>query len=159
MADVRLALVLLAACTDAGAQTSHAGAASGIKPPAGWTPQPAIVAAAKQALGKTPVDDIEAFAEPSMGCYAIWMGLRSSGGAKELGEQVLKGLDKLTVKDVVKPSTDTGVLSLTFEKAPYEGRMQARLSTGSIKGLACWWSKREPIACAQACAMLIGGMP
>lgn len=154
MADLRVALVVLAACSDAGAQP-----ASGIKPPAGWSPQPAIVAAAKQALGNTTVDEIAAFAEPAMGCYAIGMGLRSSGGAKELGEQVIEGLDKVTVKDVVKPSTETGVLSLTFEKAPYEGRLQARLAKGSIKVLACWWSKREPIACAQACAMLIGGMP
>jgi hypothetical protein len=154
MADLRLALVALAACTDAGAQTP-----SGMKPPAGWSPQPAIVAAAKQALGKTKIDGIEAFAEPAMGCYAIWMGLRSSGDAKEVGEQVVKSLGKVSVKDLVKPTTETGVLSLTFEKSPYEGRLQARVAKDSIKALACWWSKREPIACAQACAMLIGGMP
>jgi hypothetical protein len=156
MADLRLAIIVLAACTDAGAQTSGA---SPVKPPAGWTAQPAIVAAAKQALGKTAIDSLEAFAEPRMGCYAIWMGLRSAGDAQELGAQVMKGLDKVAVKNVVKPSAETGVMSLTFEKAPFEGRLQARLAPGSIKALACWWSKREPIACSQACALLVGGMP
>ena len=169
MADVRLALVLLAAgfaaCSNAdaesGAVTPPAGIKppSGIKPQAGWSAQPAIVAAAKTALGKTKVDGLEAFGEPSMGCYSVWMALQSSGGAKDVGEQVLKGLEKVTIKDVVKPTADDGVLALTFEKPPYRGRLRARISKGSIKALACWWSNREPVACEQACTNVLGGRP
>jgi hypothetical protein len=161
MADVRLALVLLAACANADAE-SQAGAVTSpanMKPPAGWSAQPSIVAAAKAALGKTTVDGLEAFGEPAMGCYSVWMSLRSTGGAKDVGEQVLRGLDKVTIKDLVKPTADDGILSLTFEKSPYRGRMRARISKGSIKALACWWSQREPVACEQACTAVLGGLP
>ena len=171
MADVRLIAarpmaravtisLCLVACADAGAQPPS----SGVKPPPGWTAQPAIALAAKDALGKkTTVDGLEAFGDPAMGCYSLWMAVRGSGSAKELGEQVLRGLGeakrKLDIKDVVKPTTDEGVLSLAFESAPYKGRLRARLGKGRIVALACWSSQREPITCDQACSSYLGALP
>lgn len=155
MAHVRLIVVVLAACADAGAQPP----ASGIKAPAGWTPQPAIAAAAKTALGKN-VDGVEAFGEPAMGCYSVWMAVRGSGKATELAEQLVKSFDKrIVIKDLVKPTADEGVLSLVFEHAPVKGRLRARIGKGKITALACWANQREPAACEQACTTLLGALP
>ena len=163
MADLRLIAVLLVACADAGAQPPMPSP----KPPAGWTPQPAIVTAAKDALGKkTTVDALEAFGDPAMGCYSVWMAVRGSG--KALAEQLVKGLTepdkkqpkrKVTIKDVVKPAADEGLLALSFESAPYTGRLRARLGKGRITALACWSAQREPAACDQACTTILGALP
>ena len=185
MADLRLiAACCLAACSRADAQPQ----ASGIKPPAGWQAQPAIAAAAKEALGKATVDGIESFGEPAMGCYSVWMALRGSGGAKDVAEQLLRGLTeqkpdkkkpppkrKLEIKDVVKPTAEEGILSLTFESALlgdglrptlgdglrpiYKGRLRARLGKGKITMLACFSSQREPAACETACTTMLGALP
>jgi hypothetical protein len=169
MADLRLiAVALVAACSDAGAQTP---VTSGIKPPAGWTLQPEIAAAAKTALGKATVDGLEAFGEPAMGCYAVWMSVRGSGKAKDLAEQLVRGLvepkpDKnekkkppkrtLEIKDVVKPTAEEGIFSLGFESPPYKGRLRARLGKGKITALACFASQREPATCETTCTALLG---
>ena len=165
MADVRLIAILLVACADAGAQPPPAVT---IKPPAGWTAQPAIAAAAKDALGKAKVDGIEAFGEPAMGCYSVWMTVHGSGKATELAEQLVRGLTepdkkkpkrKVDIKDVVKPTAEEGVLALTFESAPYKGRLRARLGKGRITALACWSAQREPAACDAACTTILGALP
>ena len=167
MADVRLIWLCLAACTTAGAETKQT---SGIKPPAGWTSQPPIAAAAKDALGKTTVDGIEAFGEPAMGCYSVWMALRGTGDAKDVAEQIVRGLTapdknskqpkrKLEIKDVVTPTAEAGVLALSFESAPYQGRLRVRLAQGKLTALACWSSRREPLACEQTCTTVLGALP
>ncbi len=165
MPDVRLIAILLVACADAGAQPP---VASNLKPPAGWTAQPAIVTAAKAALGKAQVDGIEAFGEPAMGCYSVWMAVRGSGRATDLAEQLVRGLTepdnkapkrKIDIKDVVKPIAEAGVFALTFESAPYKGRLRARLGKGRIIALACWSLQREPAACEQACTGILGALP
>jgi hypothetical protein len=159
MADLRLIAVCAFACTDAGAQPP-----SGIKAPPGWTAQPAIAVAAKDALGKkATVDGLEAFGDPARGCYSVWMAVRGAGSAKDLAEQLVKGLAgeqrKVDIKDVVKPTTDEGVLALSFETAPFKGRLRARLGKGKIVTLACWSTPREPLACEQACTSLLGALP
>ncbi|MDQ3337880.1 MAG: hypothetical protein M4D80_22185 [Myxococcota bacterium] len=166
MADVRLIAILLVACADAGAQPPPA---SNIKPPAGWTAQPALVTAAKDALGKTKIDGLEAFGEPAMGCYSVWMAVRGTGSATDLAEQLVRGLTepdkkkapkrKVDIKDVVKPTAEEGVLALTFESAPYKGRLRARLGKGRITALACWSAQREPVACEQACTTILVALP
>lgn len=165
MADVRLiaALVALAACGPAGAQPESAGAASGITAPAGWKSLAAVAAAARTGATATgvTVDGAEAWGEPAMGCYAMWLALHGAGGGPDaLAEQVLAGLaaEKLAVRDVVKPSGD-GVLSLTVERAPYRGKLRARLEDGRISVLACVGNQREPIACEAACTKLLGAAP
>ena len=155
MADLRLIIVLaLVACADADAQPPPA-----IKAPAGWSAQPAIATAAKTALGKN-VDGVEAFGEPAMGCYSVWMAVRGSGKATELAEQLVKSFDKrVVIKDLVKPTADEGVLSLVFEHTPVKGRLRARIGKGKIVALACWANQREPAACDQACTTLLGALP
>ena len=159
MADVRLILLAaLAACTPADAQPK-----SGIQPPPGWTPQPAIASAAKAALGKQTIDAVEAHGEPAMGCYLLWMSVRGSGSAKDIAAQVVKGLADpaaerpLALTDVVQPTTEAGVLSFTFASAPYTGRLRATVGNGKIDTLACFWSEREPAACSTACTKLFAG--
>jgi hypothetical protein len=165
MADVRLIAILLVACADADAQPP---VSSNLEPPDGWTAQPAIVSAAKTALGKTKLDGIEAFGEPAMGCYSVWMAVRGSGKATDLADQLLRGLTepdkkapkrKVDIKDLVKPTAEEGVLALTFESPPYKGRLRARLGKGRITALACWSSEREPAACDQACTTILGALP
>lgn len=153
MADLRLIAVLAAACTNAEAQPTKA--------PAGWAAQPAIVTAAKQALGKQTIDGIEAFGDPAKGCYSVWMAMRGSGSAKDLAGQIVKGLagGKVEIKDVVTPTSEDGVLSLAFVAAPNKGRLRARLGKGKLVALACWSVEREPAACEQACTSVLGGLP
>ncbi len=175
MAHLRLIAtgLVLAACGRAGAEPAQA--TSGLKPPAGWQAQPAIAAAARDALGKIPVDGLEAVGEPAIGCYAVWMAVRGSGSAKNLSEQLVRGLtehDKktpapkrapakrgLAIRDVVKPTGDEGILALTFESAPYKGRLRARVGKGRITALACFSAEREPATCETACTGLLGSIP
>jgi hypothetical protein len=69
-------------------------------------------------------------------------------------------LPGLTVADVVKPDPkvpDAGVLSLSFTRPPYRGKLRAPIAkTGAIAVLACFWNMREPIACEAACNQLVG---
>lgn len=162
MADVRLIALLLVACADADAQPP----APKLTPPPSWKPQPGMAAAAKAALDKTPVDSIEAFGEPAMGCYSLLMTGRASGKATEMAEQLVRGLTddkkqkrKLEIKDLVKPTADEGVVSLRFETPPYQGRLRARLGQGKLVALACWSSQREPAACEQVCTTILGAVP
>lgn len=160
MADLRLIALCAFACTAAGAQPP----AGAIKPPPGWTAQPTVVAAAKEALGsKTVIDGLEAFGDPAMGCYSVWMAVRGAGSAKDLAEQIVKGLAgeqrRVDIKDVVKPTADEGLLALVFESAPVKGRLRARIGKGKIVTLACWSTPREPIACDRACTSLLGALP
>ena len=161
MADLRLiAVCALAACSSADAQPP---ATSGIKPPSGWQAQPQIAKAAKDAFGKSKnVDGVEAFGEPAMGCYMLWMSLRGSGSAKDVAEELVKGLvpdpkakRKLEITDVVKPTAEEGVLSLAFASPPYKGRLRARLGKGKIVTLACFSSQREPAACESTCTTVL----
>jgi len=163
MADVRLIAVLaLAACGPAGAQPEPAAVASGIKPPAGWQALPSVAASARTAASATGVtiDGAEAWGQPAMGCYAMWIALHGGGGGPDaLTEQVLAGIaaEKIEVRDVVKPSDD-GVLSLAIERKPYRGRLRARLQDGRIAALACVANEREPAACETACKALLGAV-
>jgi hypothetical protein len=51
------------------------------------------------------------------------------------------------------------VLSLTFSRALYRGKLRATLAKdGKIAALACFWNNREPVACDQACTSMIGSM-
>jgi len=168
MADLRVRwvlLVCLAACGKAGAQPNQV---SGVTPPAGWTVVPSVASAAREALGKVAIDGVEAWGEPAMGCYAVWMAMQSSGRAEDVAEQILASLTPaagsaappaIALRDVVKPTGEDGVLSLAFDRAPYAGRLRVRLGGGRLDALACFSSRREPAACETACTGLLGGTP
>jgi hypothetical protein len=163
MADVRLiaiAVVVLGAgaCGQAGAAPG-----SGITAPAGWQVMPDLAVAAKDALGKSVVvDGAEAWGEPAMGCYGVWLAVQAAGEAGAIAEQVVVGFAaselRIAVRDVVVPSGPEGVLALTFERAPYRGRLRARLGGERIVALACFANQREPIACEAACTSLLGAL-
>ncbi len=162
-----LGLVLIAAlsaCGHADAQSASApDRASGLVAPKGWQALPVVAAAVRLAVpapGVT-IDGIEAWGEPAMGCYGVWLALRGSGGTPEaLAEQVLAGIaaEQIVTTDVVLPATD-GVLALKLSRPPYVGRLRARLEDGQITALACVSNQREPVACEMACATLLGALP
>lgn len=163
MAQLRLiALAALAAC-----RASEAGPTSGLTPPPGWKALPelatAVTAAAKQT--SITVEGVEAWGEPARGCYAAWMALRGASGAPAaIADPMLASLSAelpgLTVNDVVKPDpkvTEAGVLSLSFTRPPYRGKLRAPIAkTGAIGVLACFWNVREPVVCEAACNQLMG---
>ncbi len=162
MALLRLMLVSLAACGQAGAQPS---ATSGLTAPAGWIAIPEIATAAATAAkgGGVTVDGAEAWGDPARGCYGVWLALHGEGAS---AEQVLAGLgtQPITLRDVVKPETGDGIVSLGFETAKtpgtaYRGRLRARIAAGKITALACFANEREPLACEGACTTLLGGLP
>jgi hypothetical protein len=166
MALLRLMLVTLAACGQAGAQPS---ATSGLTAPAGWIAIPEIataVATATKADGTT-VDGAEAWGDPARGCYAFWLVLHGEAAS---AEQVLAGLanQPITTTNVVKPENGDGIVALSFEtpaapgsavRGPYRGRLRARIAAGTITALACFANEREPVACESACTALLGALP
>jgi hypothetical protein len=147
MALLRLALIGLAACGQAGAQPS---AASGITPPAGWQALPELGA-------KIGVAGAEAWGETARGCYAVWFVVRGNGAT---AEAILAGLAtaKLATSNVVKPDGD-GVLTAAFTAAPYTGRLRARIAGDTITSLACFANEREPASCESPCTTLLGALP
>jgi hypothetical protein len=177
MADLRLSAAIAAAAAAALAGCGRAGAApdqaSGLKAPAGWTAMPTVASAARTALGAgAEVEGAEAWGEPAMGCYAVWLSFRAEGGAEAIGQQVIAGFTaaamgsgsgsqatKMMVKDVAAPAGEAGVLALAFERGDHRGRLRARLGGGRVAALACFENQREPLACEAACTTLLGAMP
>jgi hypothetical protein len=175
MADARVmavraaVLALALAAAGGGAACGRAGAApdqaSGLTPPAGWQPMPAIAAAARGAIKGAEVEGAEAWGEPAMGCYAVWLAIRATGGAKAIAEQVVSGFAAagsaapMIVKDVAAPSGDEGVLTLAFERGDHRGRLRARIGGERTATLACFANQREPRACEAACTTFLGALP
>ena len=171
-ASMRRALCLLVAIVLGlgGCRASEAGPGSGLTPPAGWQALPSLATAASEAAksGGTAVDGVEAWGEPSRGCYAAWIALRGSGGAPDaMADQLVRSLSVepalmgILIRDVVKPAAGatSGVLSLAFERGVYRGKLRATLAKdGKLAALACFWNFREPIACDHACNGLLGSM-
>lgn len=147
----------LVGCGSAGAQPDRV---SGLVAPAGWQRlEPAETAAKLAATApNVEVDGVQAWAEPALGCYALWLSLRGSGGdAEAIARDVVAGLTaaKFTIDD--KPVAE-GILELGIERAPYRGRLRARLGEGRLAGVACVANQREPSACEAGCASLLGAL-
>jgi hypothetical protein len=160
MADVRVIAVLaaLAACGSAGAQPDKQESRSGVVPPAGWQALPQLATAARTAAGATgvTVDGAEAWGEPAMGCYAVWLSLQGAGAGEEaLAQQVLEGLaaEQITATEV---DHREGMLAVTIEKGAYKGWLRTKLGEGRITALACVANPRERAACESACRALRG---
>ena len=167
--------VALVACSTAGAQPGAPPSQGGGAPPAGWKQLPpvatAIGAAARPAArdGVT-VDAVDAWGEPAIGCYAVWLALHGgAAGAPALAAQVLKSLgdpggpreagggprEAIALDDVVTPSEPDGVLAFAFARPPYRGRVRAQLGSGRIAAIACFGNQREPSACEAACTRVL----
>ena len=154
MALLRLiALLALAgpSCSGrAGAQPSPTTAASGVKPPAGWTALPSLAT-------QVGVPGAEAWGDTARGCYAVWFRLQGSGAN---ADGVIAGLaaQQITTADLVKPDGD-GIVSATFAKGVYAGRLRARIADGAITALACFANQREPKGCDAPCTTVLGALP
>jgi hypothetical protein len=139
----------LVACSAAGADDRAL--------PAGWKPLPSIATAARAAIKAdgVVVDRADAAGDPASGCYAIWLDIHSGKAEPSaLVDEILAGMTGITVHDVVKPGAD-GVMSLGFERAPYRGRLRARLGAGTIAATACFANAREPAHCEATCAQVL----
>ncbi|HSN25545.1 MAG TPA: hypothetical protein VLT45_04645, partial [Kofleriaceae bacterium] len=174
------ALVLLAAC---GSSDAAPGAGSAVPvppgvtppfmppkaaiatPPAGWIAMPSVATAAIDALGGGPTASKgasaargavtgDAWGEPAMGCYAVAVGF----AAHDVKALLADVKAQMSVRDVVEPPAQGGVLAFTFEKAPWQGRVRAILATGEVTALACFWNDREPVACEAACVGVLGSL-
>jgi hypothetical protein len=152
-----VASIALTACGQAGAQPTET---SGLKPPPGWQPLPALATSARAVLAATQirVAGFEAWGEPARGCYAVWLALQGEGASSQ---QVIEGIEgeQIELRDVVKPEGSDGLVAATFIKAPYRGRLRARIAAGRITALACFANEREPAACQGPCTSLLGGLP
>jgi hypothetical protein len=164
--------VALVACTTAAAEPGAPASRGASTPPAGWKQLPpvaAAVGAAAKADGVT-IDAVDAWGEPAIGCYAVWLALHGgAAGAPALAEQVLdsfKGAGGATkpaggpqgaisLDDLVKPAEPEGVLAFAFTRAPYHGRVRAHLGNGRITAIACFGNQREPAACETTCAHVL----
>jgi hypothetical protein len=165
--------IALVACSTAGADPA-ASAADRAARPAGWKQLPAIANAASAAARADGVviDSADAWGEPAIGCYAVWLDLHgvrgrdgeNVGDAAALADQILDGLARtgageIAVRDVVRPAGPEGVLAFAFARSPYRGRVRARLGGGRIDAVACFANQREPGACDAACTRVLQGVP
>jgi len=167
--------VALVACTTAAAEPGAPASRGASAPPAGWKQLPPIAAAAGAAAkadGVT-IDAVDAWGEPAIGCYAVWLALHGgTAGAPALAEQVLDsfkgagGAPKpaggpqgaFSLDDLVKPGEPEGVLAFAFTRPPYRGRVRAHLGNGRITAIACFGNQREPAACEATCARVVQGV-
>ncbi len=166
----QLRLIALALACAAACRSSEAGPTSGLTAPAGWRAPPDGAGAAREAglAATATIDGVEAWGDTSRGCYAAWLAMSSDPGAPDvLADKLLASVTSaprlagITVTDVVKPAKapDSGVLSLSFTRAPYTGKLRVQIGkTGAYAVLACLWNTREPIACEAACTVLLGGL-
>jgi len=164
--------VALVACTTAAAEPGAPASRGASAPPAGWKQLPPITAAvgaAAKADGVT-IDAVDAWGEPAIGCYAVWLTLHGgTAGAPALAEQVLDsfkgagGAPKpaggppatISLDDLVKPGEPEGVLAFAFTRPPYRGRVRAQLGNGRITAIACFGNQREPATCEAACVRVL----
>jgi hypothetical protein len=164
MAQLRLMLLALAACSASDAAPGSGAPPPGVNPPfappvgpiatvpAGWVSLPALAIAARTQIAGSTAD---AWGEPAMGCYAATLSFPERGAVGALLADVKQAV---SVRDVVEPSAAGGVLSFAFDKAPYSGRVRAMLDGKTISALACFWNDREPATCEAACTSMIGSM-
>lgn len=154
-----VALVAVVACRPAGAEPASRGAA---ERPAGWT-QLAPIAAAAGAAARADgvvIDAVDAWGEPALGCYAVWLALHGgTAGAPALADQVLAGFAGTAISELTRPTGSDGVLAFAFARPPYRGRLHAHLGEGRIAAVACFGSPREPAACEAACRRVLQGAP
>jgi hypothetical protein len=175
--------VVLVGCSVAGADPGAPASSSASAPP-GWKQLPAIATAAGAAAKADGVviDAVDAWGEPALGCYAVWLALHGQAQtAPILADQVLDGFTaafgprkapesarhpkqtgspwQLSLDEVVKPSSPDGVLAFAFAIPPYRGRVRAHLGSGRIAAIACFGNQREPAACEAACTRILQGLP
>jgi hypothetical protein len=148
MAQLRLIAIPLVLCTASEAAPSKLAA------PKGWLVDEKLSASAASAAAGEKIEVLgsDAWSDASRGCFAIFLDLR--GGATTTDDVVAAiANEKIQTREVLaKPDS----LTLTFERAPYHGKLAAKIAAGEIRALACMWNQREPKACEAGCATLLG---
>lgn len=159
MADLRLIVMLaVAACGSAGAQPESVSMS--VTPPQGWQAIPAAATSAKAAAGAPgiTIDEMQAWGEPTAGCYALWFALHGgSSGTDVIAKEIVDGLvaEKFTVGD---SAVEGGVFELAIERAPYKGRVRAQVGDGKVAGIACVANQRDPAGCEAPCKAMLGAV-
>ena len=183
MAVLRLTMLALIACNAAGAGPAPPAAGSGSetgKPseppaappgtlpgsPASWKALPAIARAVSAAVTAdgVAIDAADAWGDPALGCFALRLAVHGGAATTDaLADQVLAGLagkpGGLTFSELVKPAANRDVLTFSFARPPYHGRVRAQLATGKLTALACFANQREPATCDATCTHLLQGAP
>jgi hypothetical protein len=163
--DVRLMLALALAGGACGAAEAQPEQTSGIRTPAGWQELPAVATAARMALAETGarIAGCEAWGEPAMGCYAVWLATGGAGTPDELARQILVGLaaEQIETAEVVQDgdrleAAITRPGSAEPRRTAYRGRLHARLGGGGggVAALTCVDNGRESEGCRAACTTL-----
>lgn len=158
---IGLAAIGLAACQAAEAQPATAQPAANLGAaahPAGWRALPAIAAAVAAAAraDNAIVEGADAWGEPAIGCYAVWLTLRGADAAAPvLAEQILTSAAALSPTAIVRPTAADGVLGFGFARPPYRGQLRARLGGGRVSAVACFANQREPQVCDAACPRVL----
>ena len=169
---LRLTAIAVAACRTAGADPtpvaesvhapSPASAAPRVVHPATWRVLPAVATASAGAVAGAgiTVDIADAWGDPAMGCYAVWLALRGATDAPAaLADQVIAGLTGLAPSAIARPSAPEGTLGFAFARPPFRGQARVRLATGRISAVACFGNDREPAACTADCTGVLEHAP
>lgn len=160
---IAVAIACLVAAAHASPPSPSSTPRAPITPPPGWKAAPKLARAAASAAGTEAAKVVasEAWSEPSIGCYAMWLRMWGPAAPTDrAAQQLVAGLEKagFTVRDVVAPMPPDrrGVVGLRLSKAPYHGLLRAVVtSAGELDAVACAWNQREPSICAPACAKLM----
>jgi hypothetical protein len=165
---VVLGAFALAACSIADADPVPSASRDSARP-AGWKRLPSVAAAVGAAArgDGIAIDAVDAWGEPAIGCYAVWLTLHGRGGdARALADQVLASLAQasqassaISISELALPTGVDGVLSFAFARTPYRGRVRAQLAAGRIALTTCFANQREPGACDAPCASVLRGAP
>ncbi len=147
MAVVRLVIATLGALLGCGRASGDTSAA----PPAGWRALPELASAIGTAA---KLDGVQAWGEPAKGCYAV--SIVADGGG-DLATEMLAALatEHVATTDILKPTSDTGVLSFSIARGAYRGKVRAQIEASSVAALACYHNEREPLACESQCASFL----
>lgn len=167
----------LAALVPAVALTGPAAGRAGERPPepapplpalaipAGWQPQPTLVAAARAAsdadAGRRP-RTIAAWGDPVLGCFAaaLAMGLASGDDATA----VLAELRTTLVAGAALEgwTDDAGVVTATLTRPGWHGELRGQVtgrSPARATVVACFYNDRAPTRCQRACGALFASLP
>lgn len=165
---LRLTAIAAVACQAANADPSpvaepvHTPSVQGVAHPGTWRALPAVATATAGAVAGAgiTVDLADAWGDPAMGCYAVWLALRgATDDPAALADQVIAGLTGLAPSAIARPSPPDGTLGFAFARPPFRGQARVRLATGRISAVACFGNDREPADCAADCTGVLEHAP
>ncbi len=168
-----LTLAVLTALVLTGVAIGGAGARPTATPPplpalaipAGWQPQPTLVAAADQASSAAAgarARSIAAWGEPVLGCFAtaVVVGLASGDEATTVLAELRTAL--AAGATVLAWTADAGVVTASFARAGWRGELRGQVTgrnPARATVVACFHNDRAPARCQSACGALLASLP